>query len=143
MTYNLSVKSHFDAAHYLRGYPGKCANQHGHSWKYSVEIVGDKLDELGMLIDFVVVKKAMKESIENYIDHEMINNLIPFDEENPTAENLAKWIYGQITRTFPSWDIGLKSVTVWESDECAVTYSGEPTKKDILDEHAKRFPGTI
>jgi len=75
------------ASHYLKGYEGKCSNLHGHNWRVVVYCKGSKLDEVGMLVDFVRVSEAVKS-----FDHRDLNSVLPSDE-NPTAENLAKRIY--------------------------------------------------
>lgn len=119
--FRLQVKSHFDAGHYLRGYPGKCSRSHGHSFAYELVIEGNKLDNLGMLVDFAEVKRVMKQEIEEVLDHQLINELEDFKNENPTAENLAEWIFWRTKKCFP----GLCRVTVWESSDCCVKYDGE------------------
>ena len=78
------------AGHHLKGYDGACANRHGHNWNIVVFCKRDKLDNLGMLIDFKKIKEAV-----NYFDHRYLNDLFP-EEENPTAENLARRIYDLI-----------------------------------------------
>ncbi len=118
--YTLTVKSHFDSAHFLKGYKGPCANTHGHSFLYEVNISGEDLDSLGMLWDFKEVKKRLKENIENLLDHKFLNELEAFSDKNPTAENLACLIYN-ILRHKTGWPI--TSVTVWESEDCGITYT--------------------
>ena len=120
MPYALTIRSHLDSAHYLRGYEGKCQYPHGHRFDYEVTFEGDKLDELGILIDFAVVKKQLKDSIESRLDHRMLNDTIPFFEINPTAENIAEYIYRMIKDAYST--VTLKQVTVWESPECSATY---------------------
>lgn len=132
--YYLTVRSHFDAAHFLRGYPGPCANMHGHSFKYEVTIKSMKLDELGMMIDFKEVKKTLKERIESVLDHANLNDIYVFDDPedtgtNPTAENLARAIYKWLKKTpIDHGDVYLEKVTVWESDDCSVEY--KPDERD-------------
>ena len=120
--YILKVRNHFDAAHFLRGYQGPCANTHGHSFKYEVDILGNELDSIGMLADFTEVKKKLKEIVESKLDHALLNDVEPFDKINPTAENLSKVIYTLLKyRT----DFNIISVAVWESDDCGVVYTEE------------------
>lgn len=126
--YQLTVSSDFSAAHFLRGYSGQCQYLHGHTFYYEVVLSGDKLDELGMLIDFKDVKEYLKSSVEKQFDHASLNEVHPFISlMNPTAENLARVIY----ETTQSWisntldkDINVDKVTVKESPECSATYSG-------------------
>ena len=117
--YELRVKSHFDAAHYLRGYNGPCANLHGHTWNYEVVIKGEQLNRLGMLIDFKEIKEVVKVDIHSKFDHAEINKKVPFTVVNPTAENLAEYIYNVVNQ-YPGLDV--VEVTVWESPECGATY---------------------
>lgn len=115
--FRLQVKGHFDSGHYLRGYRGKCAQPHGHRWEYEVVVQGDKLDELGMLVDFSAIKAIMKK-VEDILDHRMLNDVPPFDVVNPTAENLAQFIYDFMDKHH----LDPARVTVWESPECCVKY---------------------
>ena len=126
--YELSIKGHFDAAHYLRDYPGKCSQIHGHTWEIEVVVAGAELDGLGMLIDFSVLKRNLKEVLAQF-DHRLINDLAGFGqgELNPTAENLAKFIYQQLqsgieTQTGSGKKIKVIRVRVWESPNASATY---------------------
>lgn len=125
--YELLIKSHFDAAHQLNGYSGKCANIHGHSWIVEVLVTGTKLDKTGMLIDFSLLKKVLKDLLENF-DHKFLNDIPPFiDGINPTAENIAAYIF-QIYKQHP--DIlnsfaKIKEVRVWESPNACAIYREE------------------
>ena len=118
--YQIRVSSSFSAAHNLREDNGKCENLHGHSWKVELCIEDNELDGSGFLYDFRAVKKALREQLERY-DHSYINELVPFDSINPTAENLAFYIFTELKKDFPK----LKEVTVWESDDARATYIGE------------------
>ena len=91
--YSVTVTGHLDSGHYLRGYQGKCANPHGHRFTYQITISKEELDNLGMLIDFTNIKDFMKGEIEELLDHKMLNEVVPFTTANPTAENLAHFIY--------------------------------------------------
>jgi 6-pyruvoyltetrahydropterin/6-carboxytetrahydropterin synthase len=115
--YRLQVKSHFDSGHYLRGYKGKCSRPHGHRFEYEVVIEGDELNEIGILVDFVDVKKAMKE-VEEILDHQMLNEIGIFKSINPTAENLSRFIFVYLSKCLPN----VVRVTVWESPDCCVKY---------------------
>ena len=120
--YSISVTSHFDAAHFLRGYPGKCARLHGHSWKYEVHISCGELDNLGMIVDFSILKESIKQLIEDKYDHFCLNDSEPFTHKNPTAENIAREIFRLINDYALSSNMSLEYVTVWESPECSASY---------------------
>jgi len=129
--YRLQVKDHFDAAHYLKGYAGKCNREHGHRWDIEVCLEGNGLDKINMLIDFSIVKKIMK-SLLDKLDHYQLNEQL--HEDNVTAEYLAKWFYDSFESEFAMYPLSngevpslkgirLARVTVWESPECCVKYS--------------------
>lgn len=122
--YQLTKSVTFDAAHQLRDYPGKCANLHGHTYKLEVCIAGEKVSELGMLYDFFDMKKLMQGVVER-LDHHFINEIPPFDEINPTAENLAYYIYQTLKQQLIQQDphLRLKHVQVWETPSCSAIYS--------------------
>jgi 6-pyruvoyltetrahydropterin/6-carboxytetrahydropterin synthase len=98
------IQMSFSSAHLLRHYVGKCANLHGHNYKVEVHARGAKLDERGMLVDFGDLKAATKQLVD-YLDHKYINELPPFNEINPTAEELAacfcaKWETNSATTAY-------------------------------------------
>lgn len=121
--YELTVIVEFEAAHRIVDYPGKCNRLHGHNWSVEVTVKGKNLNELGMLIDFKELKKEVNKTIDK-LDHFYLNELDSFVEDNPTAENIAKYIYEQleISPLFVN-DIKVKMIKVWESPKSAVTYS--------------------
>ncbi len=92
--FEVTVEAGFSSGHYLRNYRGKCENPHGHNYKVFVTLRGSQLDEAGLLLDFKLLKQVMR-PIVDYLDHQMINDLKPFDEINPSAENLAKYFFEQ------------------------------------------------
>lgn len=121
--YELTVVVEFEAAHRIVDYPGKCNRLHGHNWIVEVTVQGTELNELGMLIDFKVLKKAVNEKIDQ-LDHIYLNELEAFRVENPTAEHIAKYIFEELSSSeLLRGCIGVKSVKVWESPKSAVTYS--------------------
>ncbi len=122
--YQLTKSVQFDAAHQLRDYIGKCANVHGHTYKLEVCIAGQKVSQVGMLIDFFDLKKLMQEVVEE-LDHHFINEIAPYDEINPTAENMAFQIYQRLRRQVADHNpaLHLKYVQVWETPTCSATYS--------------------
>lgn len=124
--FKVAVKLHFDAAHLIRGHKGKCREIHGHRWEVEAVFSGGAIDSLGMLADFAVVKKALARIIEP-LDHHDISRIPPFDEKNPTAENLAFFIYNEmnaIMMTAPETaGLSLVEIRVWESPDCWASYS--------------------
>ncbi len=119
--YELMIETQFSSAHQLRGYQGKCENLHGHNWKVQVVVTAEKLNEIGLAIDFHELKKASHEIISP-VDHAVLNEIFPFTEINPSSENIAKWIYDSIEKKMAGYDISISSVTVWESETASATY---------------------
>jgi 6-pyruvoyltetrahydropterin/6-carboxytetrahydropterin synthase len=119
--YKTFVETNFSAAHQLKGYKGSCGDLHGHTWEVRVEVETDSLDEIGMTIDFKDLKMRL-DSIIGKFDHCCLNQIAPFDGENPTAENIARHIYIEIKEILPD-NINLSEVVVWESDNYGVRYS--------------------
>ncbi len=118
--YTLTVKDHFDAAHYLPGYDGPCRYLHGHTWDVEAVVSGSKLDEVGMLYDFKALKGDLHALLDAF-DHHCINDVVPFDAINPTAEHLSRVIFHELAATLPD-GIHLDEVAVWESPIAKVTY---------------------
>ena len=118
--YKIYIETHFDAAHQLIGYQGECGKLHGHRWKISVEVETDQVNDIGICMDFKDLK-AYTDEVINLFDHQHINEIPPFDQLNPTAENLAKFIFDEVNKKLPD-DVKMKEVTVWESEKYAVTY---------------------
>jgi len=120
--YKLTVKGHFDAAHYIKDYVGgPCDRLHGHRWYVDVCIEGETLDKRNILVDFSNVKKVLKDLFTMTLDHYCLNDMLP-ETNNVTAEYLAKWIFEQVRARNSNHLVDVKSVTVWESPECGVTY---------------------
>jgi 6-pyruvoyltetrahydropterin/6-carboxytetrahydropterin synthase len=121
--YEVSVDESFAAAHNLRGYKGKCEDLHGHNYKVRVTLAGKELDSVGLLYDFVHIKQVIQGVIRS-LDHKYLNELKPFDVLNPSAENIARYIYDEAAKQLPraANGAGISSITVWESDVTAATY---------------------
>ena len=119
--YQVSVEQHFDAAHYLREYGGKCENMHGHRFKVVATVGAEKLDDTGLAYDFAELKKHLTEIISQY-DHTCINEIAPFDKINTSSENIARTICEQLTQKLPG-GIELLNIQVWESPQSCVTYT--------------------
>jgi 6-pyruvoyltetrahydropterin/6-carboxytetrahydropterin synthase len=120
--FEVSVEETFAAGHALRNYKGKCENVHGHNYRVQVTFSGPELDSIGLLVDFVAVKKLMHTVVDR-LDHQFLNDLAPFDALNPSAENVAKYFYDEISgglgQTTP---VKLGHVRVWETDTTSATY---------------------
>ncbi|HUO34587.1 MAG TPA: 6-carboxytetrahydropterin synthase QueD [Candidatus Acidoferrum sp.] len=121
--YEVSVDDQFAAAHQLRNYHGKCEDLHGHNYKVRVTLSGQKVDDTGLLYDFVQMKKAVQ-GVIRALDHKFLNELPPFETLNPSAENIARYLHDRISEQLPPAANGAQvaSVTVWESDLTAATY---------------------
>lgn len=119
--YELMVESQFSSAHQLRGYKGKCENLHGHNWKVQVMVSSEKLNEIGLVMDFHELKKIVRELLLT-LDHSVLNEIFPFTEINPSSENIAKWIYDSLKKKITNRNIALVSITVWESETASSTY---------------------
>ncbi len=119
--YDLMIESQFSSAHQLRGYKGKCEALHGHNWRVQVTVSSDKLDDIGMVIDFHELKKILGEVISS-LDHSFLNDVFPFTEINPSSENIAKWIYDSIKKKLDEDKCNISSVTVWENETASATY---------------------
>lgn len=119
----LTVEDSFSSAHQLMGYKGKCENLHGHNWKIAASVKGERLDRIGILVDFHEIKKILK-SIIGELDHKNLNDIPPFNETNPTSENIAKYIYEKFTDALGknNENVKLESITVWESETSKCTY---------------------
>jgi len=120
--YRINVISSFPGAHKLNDYPGTCKNLHGHNWKIRVQLGTQKIDKLGMAIDFKIVKERLNELIARF-DHQYLNDLEWFIDQNPTSENIARVIYNELKKSFEKDDVSMIEVEVWESDLTSIVYS--------------------
>jgi 6-pyruvoyltetrahydropterin/6-carboxytetrahydropterin synthase len=118
--YELTVRDHFDAAHSLRGYPGECHRLHGHTWDVEVTVAGETLDGIGIVYDFKTLKDDLRAILDDY-DHVFLDEVAPFDQLNPTAENLARVVYDRLAGTVGS-AVTVSEVAVWESPVAKVVY---------------------
>jgi 6-pyruvoyltetrahydropterin/6-carboxytetrahydropterin synthase len=122
--YEVTVEADFSSGHYLRNYKGKCENPHGHNYKVRVTLAGTELDQAGLLLDFRLLKQVLRPVIER-IDHQMLNDLEPFTVLNPSAENLAKYLYDETNlhlRDVTEGRVHVKDCTIWETDTTTATY---------------------
>ena len=100
--FEITVEYSFAAGHALRGYKGKCENIHGHNYKVEVALSGKKLNAIGLLMDFVDLKAVIKEIVKR-VDHQFLNDMPPFDQLNPSAENMAKYFFDDTTSRPSEW----------------------------------------
>ncbi len=122
--YEITVEAGFSSGHYLRNYHGKCENPHGHNYKVFVTLAGDSLDDSGLLLDFKLLKQVLRPTVE-YLDHQMINDLQPFDTVNPSAENLAKYFFDKTATQLHDMTEGrdrVKDCTLYETDTSFARY---------------------
>ena len=122
--FEVTVERGFSSGHYLRNYKGKCENPHGHNYKVRITLYGEALDAAGLLLDFRDLKQVMRPVIDR-IDHQMLNDLEPFTEINPSAENLAQYFYQQTSeqlRAMTGGRVRVKDCTIYETDTTTATY---------------------
>ena len=119
--YELIVEAEFSAAHRLRAYDGACEKLHGHNWRVEMTVAGDRLNDLGMAMDFQDLKRILNEVVECF-DHVFLNDLPEFKTRNPTTENCARVIFERCAERMPE-GVRVRDVTVWESPRCRARYS--------------------
>ena len=119
--YELKIEDAFAAAHKLREYHGQCENLHGHNWKVEVVVRADRLDDIGLAVDFKELKKATK-AVLDQLDHTYLNELPAFREQNPSSEILAKYIFEQVQDQVGREGLWVHRVTAWESDNACASY---------------------
>ena len=121
--FEVTVEQTFAAGHALRNYKGKCENVHGHNFRVQVTIEGERLDETGLLVDFIDVKNQMRAVIER-LDHQFLNEIAPFDVKNPSAENIAEYFYQEMMMGLAGTPVPvqIQEVKVWETDIQSATY---------------------
>jgi len=146
MAYELFIQADFSAAHQLREYKGKCERLHGHNWRIDLRLAGDRLNAEGLLLDFTEAKRILGEVLERF-DHRYLNEVEPFDRLQPSSETIARVVAEAVAERFPvatgrhgdspvesdstgRAGVRVVSVTAWESDRCAATYSPPLSKKE-------------
>ncbi|MGH9837100.1 MAG: 6-carboxytetrahydropterin synthase QueD [Blastocatellia bacterium] len=121
--HEVMIEMGFSSAHALRGYQGKCENTHGHNYRVEIYVRGQRLNHIGLLIDFKDLKAATRKVVD-YLDHKNINELPPFDVEvNPSAEEMAVFFLHEVGRQVNDDRVQVYKVRVWETDTCAATYT--------------------
>ncbi len=119
--FEVTIITDFSAAHSLRNYKGKCEDLHGHNWKVEVSAAAAKLDERGIAMDFKTLKAETIRFLD-ILDHKHLNTISPFDQINPSSENLARYIFEGLSKKINNEWIKIKRVKVWESRDCYATY---------------------
>jgi len=119
--YEVSVEQSFASAHALRNYRGGCENVHGHNFRVQISIQGEHLDETGLLVDFLEVQSLMGAVIGS-LDHQFLNEVSPFDQINPSAENIAKYFYDRIRAGLTNGAVRIAEVRIWETDSSSALY---------------------
>jgi 6-pyruvoyltetrahydropterin/6-carboxytetrahydropterin synthase len=119
--FEVSIDYSFSAGHALRDYKGKCENVHGHNYKVRVAVEGGELDATGLLLDFVDLKQAVARVVDRF-DHQFLNELPPFDQVNPSAENMARHFCEELEPQINKNGARVQAVTVWETDTSLATY---------------------
>lgn len=119
--YKLNVVSEFSSAHRLEGYEGACHNLHGHNWKVRVGIEASEIDKIGMTIDFGIVKTELQ-SVISELDHRYLNELPSFSGINPTSENIAKFLFGELSKRLNTGTARVCEVEIWESERSSLVY---------------------
>lgn len=120
--YEVSVEQEFDAAHYLRGYEGKCEKLHGHRFRVVASVRAERTDEVGMAYDFTRLKRHLA-GVLGRLDHTCLNEVAPFDGINPSSENIATLVYRELEPVLKDTGVTLSKIQVWESPHTCVTYS--------------------
>jgi 6-pyruvoyltetrahydropterin/6-carboxytetrahydropterin synthase len=119
--FEVTIEETFAAGHALRNYKGKCENVHGHNYRCQVTMEGEQLDEIGLLVDFVELKRVVHSVIDR-MDHQWLNEFPPFDKLNPSAENMAKYIYDEVKAGLAAKNARVSAVRLWETDTASATY---------------------
>ena len=119
--FEIDITREFSAAHCLRGYQGNCSNLHGHNWTVMAVVQADKLDEIGIALDFKKLKKSLDAILDEF-DHANLSELAYFQHQNPTSEILAKKIFESLAAQMDDDRINVARVRVCESPGSGATY---------------------
>ena len=120
--FEVTIEETFAAGHALRNYRGKCENVHGHNYRCQVTVEGADLDSIGLLVDFLELKKTVHAVLDR-MDHQWLNDFPPFDVLNPSAENMARYIYEQVAEGLkPREGVRVAAVKLWETDTASAIY---------------------
>ncbi|HEV7242121.1 MAG TPA: 6-carboxytetrahydropterin synthase [Thermoanaerobaculia bacterium] len=122
--YTVRVEARFESAHYLREYRGISEPLHGHSYRVEADLEGrgGGVDQDAIAVDFVSAKRKL-EQLAKRLDYGCINDVAPFTEINPSAENIAEWFARELQTAVADEDAIVVAVTIWEGPVNSVTYS--------------------
>ena len=120
--YHISVEQDFDAAHFLRGYKGKCEALHGHRFRVVVGVKSSVLNDIGIAYDFTELKQHLDDILSKF-DHTCLNDVPPFDKINPSSENIASAVYSELQPRLDGDSVSISAVEVWESPQSRVIYT--------------------
>ena len=118
--FEIKAQMYFSAAHHLLNYNGECENQHGHNWLVEAYAKGEELDKSNILIDYKVLKRELK-AVLDLLDHKDINELSYFENESPSSEMIAMFIYNKMKEKF----VQISKVSVWETPTSCASYFEE------------------
>ena len=121
--YEATVRRSFSAAHSLKEIGGKCEKLHGHNFVIEISVASSTLNREGLVIDFRTVKNWADQTLEE-LDHSCLNDVPVFHDKNPSAENIAHYIFRRMEEQAATAGIHVSRVTVWESENAKVTYTG-------------------
>ena len=119
--FELDVIREFSSAHCLKGYCGNCSEKHGHNWSVQVFIRSEKLDEIGIAVDFKALKREL-DALLGEFDHKDLNTIPPFDKLNPTSENIAMYIYKRLSEKLNGNGVKVYRVRVGENASSGASY---------------------
>jgi 6-pyruvoyltetrahydropterin/6-carboxytetrahydropterin synthase len=122
--FELKILTHFSAAHQLTMVASKCENLHGHNWHVEVCVTGNRLDEGGVLVDFGIIKKHVREIMQR-LDHQFLNELPCFATDPPSSENIAVYVARNLQEMLDVPGVRVSRVSAWESDDACATYYPE------------------
>ena len=120
----LKVVTSFAAAHCLINYQGDCENLHGHNWRVEVTVRARDLDDAGLGIDFKILKAETNQLLKT-LDHKYLNELSPFNGISPSSENIARYLFRELSGKLNTDNIKVEIITVWESDFACASFSEE------------------
>lgn len=120
--YQVMIEERFSAAHQLRDAKGKLESLHGHNWKVQAEVVTKTVDETGLVLDFRKLKQILQRILAPF-EHAYLNEIEPFSKQNPSSENIARWIYDRLAEVLPDRAIQVARVVVWETEDAGAAYA--------------------
>jgi 6-pyruvoyltetrahydropterin/6-carboxytetrahydropterin synthase len=122
--YEIMIQDAFSSAHRLREYGGKCEELHGHNWHVDVVVQAERLDDIGLAIDFRILKEHTRRVLST-LDHAFLNDLPAFQAMNPSSENIARYMFEQLCQALAGVPVVVARVNVWESDHACASYVGD------------------